>query len=37
VVTKVLRALPLSDLQLVPRQTAYPQTVRAAAKKMLGQ
>jgi hypothetical protein len=36
VVTKVLRALPLCDLQLVPQQTAYPQTVRAAAKKMLG-
>jgi hypothetical protein len=36
VVTKVLRALPLSDLQLVPQQTAYPQAVRAAAKKMLG-
>jgi hypothetical protein len=35
VVTKVLRALTRSDLQLVPQQAAYPQTVRAAAKKML--
>lgn len=36
VVTLVLRALSRSDLQLVPQQTAYPATVRAAAKKMLG-
>jgi hypothetical protein len=36
VVTQVLRALSRSDLQLVPLQTAYPHTVRAAAKKMLG-
>ncbi len=36
VVTQVLRALSRGDLQLVPLQTAYPQTVRAAAKKMLG-
>jgi hypothetical protein len=36
VVTQVLRALSRSDLQLVPLQTAYPQTVRAAAKRMLG-
>jgi hypothetical protein len=36
VVTKVLHALSRSDLQLVPQQTAYPQAVRSAAKKMLG-
>jgi hypothetical protein len=36
VVQKVLRALSRSDLQLVPQQTAYPASVRAAAKKMLG-
>jgi hypothetical protein len=36
VVAKVLRALPRSELQLVPQQTTYPAAVRAAAKKMLG-
>src|SRR5580692_6385082 len=36
VVAKVLRALSRSDLQLVPQQTAYPASVRATAKKMLG-
>jgi hypothetical protein len=36
VVQKVLRALSRSDLQLVPQQTAYPASVRAAGKKMLG-
>jgi hypothetical protein len=36
VVSKILRALSRTDLQLVPQQTAYPASVRAAAKKMLG-
>jgi hypothetical protein len=36
VTQKVLRALSRSDLQLVPQQTAYPASVRATAKKMLG-
>jgi len=36
VVEKVLRGLARSDLQLVPQQTAYPGTVREAAKRMLG-
>jgi hypothetical protein len=36
VIAKVLQAMARSDLILVPQQTAYPQTVRAAAKKMLG-
>jgi hypothetical protein len=35
VVTKVLQAMKRVDLLLVPQQTAYPQGVRAAAKKML--
>ena len=36
VVSKILRALSRADLQLVPQQTAYPASVRAAAKRMLG-
>ncbi len=36
VVEKVLRGMTRSDLQLVPQQTAYPATVREAAKRMLG-
>ncbi len=36
VVEKVLRGMARSDLQLVPQQTAYPGTVREAAKRMLG-
>jgi hypothetical protein len=36
VIAKVLRALPRGELQLVPQQTAYPASVRAAAKKLLG-
>ncbi len=36
VITKVLRAMSRSDLQKVPQQTAYPQSVRLAAKKILG-
>jgi len=36
VVEKVLRCMTRSDLQLVPQQTAYPGTVREAAKRMLG-
>jgi hypothetical protein len=36
VIGKVLQTMARSDLQLVPQQTAYPQAVRAAAKKMLG-
>jgi hypothetical protein len=35
-VAKVLRAMPRGDLARVPQQTAYPMTVRAAAKKLLG-
>ena len=35
VVTKVLQAMKRVDLLLVPQQTAYPQAVRTAAKKML--
>jgi hypothetical protein len=36
IVTKILRSMNRGDLLLVPQQTAYPQVVRAAAKKMLG-
>ena len=36
VVGKILRALSRADLLLVPQQTAYPASVRAAAKRMLG-
>lgn len=36
VVEKVLRGMSRSDSQLVPQQTAYPATVREAAKRMLG-
>lgn len=36
VIEKVLRCMTRSDLQLVPQQTAYPGTVREAAKRMLG-
>jgi hypothetical protein len=36
VVERVLRGMTRSDLQLVPQQTAYPATVREAAKRMLG-
>ena len=36
VIEKVLRGMSRSDLQLVPQQTAYPGTVREAAKRMLG-
>jgi hypothetical protein len=35
VTTKVLQSMSRADLSLVPQQTAYPQTVRALAKKML--
>ena len=35
VVERVLRAMPRSELQLVPQQTAYPAAVRQAAKRML--
>jgi hypothetical protein len=36
VIEKVLRSMSRSDLQLVPQQTAYPGSVREAAKRMLG-
>jgi hypothetical protein len=36
VIQKVLSAMSRHDLQLVPQQTAYPEAVRAAAKKRLG-
>jgi hypothetical protein len=36
VVSKILHAMPRNDLARVPQQTAYPTTVRAAAKKLLG-
>jgi hypothetical protein len=36
VIQKVLGAMSRHDLMLVPQQTAYPETVRAAAKKRLG-
>jgi hypothetical protein len=36
VATKVLRAMSRADLLQVPQQTAYPQTIRAQARKMLG-
>jgi len=36
VVLKVLSAMSRHDLMLVPQQTAYPETVRQAAKKRLG-
>jgi hypothetical protein len=36
VITKVLGAMSRHDLLLVPQQTAYPEPVRAAAKKRLG-
>ncbi len=34
--TRVLQALPRGDLLRVPQQTAYPASVRQAAKKLLG-
>ena len=36
VVQKVLRMMSRADLLLVPHQTAYPVTVRQAAKAKLG-
>jgi hypothetical protein len=36
VINKVLSMMPRHDLVLVPQQTAYPEPVRAAAKKRLG-
>jgi hypothetical protein len=36
VAEKILRAMSRPDLALVPQQTAYPATVRQAAKRMLG-
>ena len=36
VIMKVLAAMSRHDLQLVPQQTAYPEAVRAAAKRRLG-
>ena len=36
VVNKVLSMMPRHDLVLVPQQTAYPEPVRAAAKRRLG-
>ena len=36
VISKVLSAMSRHDLLLVPQQTAYPEPVRAAAKKRLG-
>ena len=36
IVTRVLRSMSRGDLVLVPQQTAYPQGVRAQAKKLLG-
>jgi hypothetical protein len=36
VIAKVLGAMSRHDLMLVPQQTAYPEPVRAAAKKRLG-
>jgi len=36
VVAKVLLAMPRGELALVPQQTAYPASVRAAARKALG-
>ena len=35
IVTRVLRSMSRNDLVLVPQQTAYPQGVRAQAKKLL--
>lgn len=35
-IDKVLRATPKHELKLAPRQTAYPQQVRDAAKRLLG-
>ena len=34
-VTRVLRTLPPRELKLVPQQTAYPQTVRQAAARLM--
>ena len=34
-IAKVLRVTPRNELELVPRQTAYPMAVRQAAKQML--
>ena len=36
IVTRVLRSMSRGELVLVPQQTAYPQGVRAQAKKLLG-
>jgi hypothetical protein len=35
-ITRVLRATPPHELRLVPKQTAYPAPVRAAARRLLG-
>ena len=35
VIEKIFRAMPRRDLARVPQQTAYPMTVRVAAKKLL--
>ena len=32
---KVLRMMPQHELKLVPSQTAYPQAVRSAARRLL--
>jgi hypothetical protein len=36
IVTRVLRSMTRGELSLVPQQTAYPQGVRAQARKLLG-
>ena len=36
VVEEILRSMPRTEVQLVPQQTAYPATVRQAAKRLLG-
>ena len=34
-ILSVLRATPKNELRLVPKQTAYPTTVREAAQKLI--
>jgi len=34
-VLKVMQVMPKAELKLVPQQTAYPQSVRAAAKRLI--
>jgi len=36
-ISKIIRAAPKAELRLMPKQTAYPPSVREAARKLLKQ